>query len=116
MPVDWRRREADLGRYCASMPPSDPARRSALYELLARRLRDPRYYRHGAAKVCRRPQLVTALPLADSHDPANPVEAHEPRRDGRFRRGGRQARTDTACFYVDGRYHGRNPADTDSDF
>src|SRR6267142_4223945 len=114
-PVDRRWRDADLGRHGASVPSSDPARRSSLHELLAWRFRYIGYRRHEPSEIYQRPQLVATLPLADPHDFADPVEAHEPRCDGRNRRRSGQARADAVCIYVDGRHHGRNAAGADLD-
>ena len=49
-PVDRRRRNAELEGEEPPLPPSDPARRSPVCQLLVRRRRHPRHQRHDASR------------------------------------------------------------------
>ena len=57
----------------APLPPPAAPRRPALYELLARRVRDPRHQRPAQPELCQRPGLEPALSVPDAHGFADPA-------------------------------------------
>src|SRR3954453_12961530 len=92
----------------APLPSPAAPRRPALYELLARRVRDPRYQRPAQPDLYQRSRLEPALSVPDAHGPADPARADGAQDRGRHRRGGLGPADAVAeRLYVDRRYHRR---------
>ena len=109
-PMDRRRRDADVGRHRAPLPPSAAHRQPALHQLLARRLRHPRHRRHDQAEVRvagstggRRSPGRRTRPAAAVRDPRPALSCVVA---GRGRGSARD--TDVAGVPVDGRHHRRD--------
>ena len=114
IPGQWQggRRALSLGRLrVAALPPSDPAGRPPLCELLASRLLHPRHRRHVAAEGGRGAEHEPLLSPSHPYLPAAAAAAEGRAQDhGRGGRGCGEAAAGAALLRLDLRHHRRDDA------